>query len=93
LNKEEEVIDSSANFFQKTLDLLKNGKLDEQGLFNICEIGGKKLSSVKVRINQMLKDEGSDKTLNLFLKKERKIKETNNLHNNYLFDKINQLDV
>jgi len=70
------------NFFEKVLRLIKDKKLDEKGLFLLCSYEGKKLSSVKVSLNRMLKDKGSEETLKNLLKDT-----TNNRDNtNYLYD-------
>jgi len=48
----------------------------------LCSYEGKKLSSVKVSLNRMLKDKGSEETLKNLLKDT-----TNNRDNtNYLYD-------
>jgi len=70
------------NFYHKVLTMLKDGKLDEDGLFNICTFNDKSFSSVKTRLNQLLKDEGSDKTLKGFFKDKGKKNDSNNSYNN-----------
>lgn len=70
------------NFYQKVLRLLKEKKLDEKDLLNLCLFQDKKLSNVRVRLNQMLKDEGEGKTLKDFLLIKKKERDTNVLHNN-----------
>ena len=70
------------SFYDKVLRLLKEEKLDEQGLFQLCQFEGKKLSSVKVSLNRMLKDEGEKRTLSDFLKNTNNNKDnTNYLYN------------
>jgi len=80
------------SFYQKVLRLLKEKKLDENSLLNLCLFHNKKLSNVRVRLNQMLKDEGESKTLKDFLISKKKIEDTNNLHNNTTFHKLNNID-
>lgn len=80
-NKERKDEQPEENFYVKTLNLVKEKKLDESGLLQICLFNGKKLSSVKSRLNQMLKDEGSSQTLNEFFKETKQ--NTNNNINVY----------
>jgi len=70
------------SFYEKIISMLKENKLDEKNLLNICLFNNKKLSNVKVRVNQLLKDEGNGKTLRDFLVKTTKDKDINILHNN-----------
>ena len=72
------------SFYDKVLKMLKEKKLDEQGLLQICLFEGKKLSSVKVQLNRMLKDEGENKTLGDFLKDRTTTKD----NTNYLYNSI-----
>lgn len=81
------------SFYEKSLRLLKEKKLTESGLFQLCQFHDKKLSSVKVNLNRMLKDEGSELTLKDFLKDKTNKSNTNNLHNNNTLNKLNQLEV
>jgi hypothetical protein len=74
--------DKKEGFYDKVLKMLRERKLDEQGLLQLCLFEGKKLSSVKVSLNRMLKDEGNEKTLKDLLKNTN-----NNKHNtNYLYN-------
>ena len=70
------------NFYDRILTMIKEKKLDEQGLLQLCLYEDKKMSSVKVRLNQMLKDSGEKRTLVDFFKESKT--DTNNkiLHNN-----------
>lgn len=88
---EENNKDVKENFYDKILRMLKEEKLDEKGLFQLCEFEGKKLSSVKVSINRMLKDEGNENTLKDFLQRKTKDSNTNLLHNNS--NKLNQINI
>lgn len=83
--------DEKEGFYDKTLRMLKEGKLDEDGLLQICLFNDKKLSSVKVRLNQLLNDEGEERTLTDFLKDKKKNTDTNKLHNNNLLKKLNNI--
>ena len=69
-------------FYQKVLRLLREKKLDEKGLFLLCSYEGKKLSSVKVSLNRMLKDEGSNETLKDLLRNTNNNRNIDLLHNN-----------
>ncbi|KKK50592.1 hypothetical protein LCGC14_3123470, partial [marine sediment metagenome] len=70
------------SFYDKVLKMLKEKKLDEKGLLQLCQFEGKKLSSVKVSVNRMLKDEGSNETLRDLLKDTNNNKDnTNYLYN------------
>jgi len=80
-------------FYEKTLRLIKDGKFDENGLLQVCLFNDKKLSNVKVRINQMLKDEGEGRTLGDFLKAKKKNSDTNRLHNNTNTIKLSDIDL
>lgn len=75
------------NFYDKILDMIKNGQMNEQGLLQICLFNNKKLSSVKVRLNQKLKDSGSEKTLGDILKPKGDLSLSNQEIN--LINKIN----
>jgi len=80
------------NFFEKVLRLLREGKMDSKGLFLLCSYEGKKLSSVKVSLNRMLKDEGSDETLKDLLKDTNNNKNNNLLHNNNTIKELSLLE-
>lgn len=72
---------SDPNFYEKVLGMVKERKLDENELLKICIFNDKKLSSVKVRLNQMLKDEGSKQTLNDFLNPSKKTTDNSIINN------------
>lgn len=78
----EEGKQSKENFYEKVLRMVKEKKLDEDGLFNLCQFHDKKLSSVKVNLNRMLKDEGSKLTLKNLLVDKNNNKDNKLLHNN-----------
>lgn len=80
-------------FNQKVLRLLRENKLDEHGLFLLCEYEGKKLSSVKVSLNRMLKDEGSEQTLKDLLKNTNNNTKNNTLHINNTLNKLSSIGV
>jgi hypothetical protein len=80
-------------FYERTLRLLKEGKLDEEGLFLLCSYEGKKLSNVKVGLNRMLKDDGSKQTLKDLLKKRNNDKDNLNLHNNINNKELSKIDL
>jgi len=90
---EEDEQEQKESFYERTLRMIKEGKLDEKGLLQICLFNDKKLSNVKVRLNQMLKDEGESRTLKDFLKEKKKNNDTNNLHNNSVLKKLNKMDM
>jgi hypothetical protein len=73
---------SENNFYKNVLSMIKSNKINEQELLNICLINDKKLSSVKARLGQMLRDEGNERTLGDFLKESSKVINSNSLHNN-----------
>lgn len=79
-------------FYEKVLRLLREGKLDEKGLFLLCSYEGRKLSSVKVSLNRMLKDEGSDETLKDLLKDTNNNKDINLLHNNNTIKELSMIE-
>lgn len=53
-------------FFDKVYQLLIDGKLTKDGLMQICYQNDKKYSSVRSKINGMLKDNGEQRTLREF---------------------------
>jgi len=69
-------------FYDKVLKILRERKLDEQGLLQLCLFEGKKLSSVKVSLSRMLKDTGNKETLKDLLKNT----DNNNHNTNYLYN-------
>jgi hypothetical protein len=77
-NKEKE------NFYKRLLIMIKDEKLDKDELLKICIFNDKRYSSVKVRLSQMLRDEGSEKTLKNFLKDKKTKNDSNNTYNNTL---------
>ncbi len=80
------------SFFDRVLRLLKEKKLDDKGLFLLCSYEGKKLSSVKVSLNRMLKDEGSNQTLKDLLKDTNNNSNTNILHNTTTTKELSSLE-
>lgn len=88
-NGEEEIQET---FYEKVLRLLREGKLDEKGLFLLCSYEERKLSSVKVSLNRMLKDEGSDETLKDLLKNTNNNTNTNLLHNNNTIKELSKIE-
>lgn len=74
--------DKKESFYEKIMTMLKEKKLDEPTLLSLCLFEGKKLSSVKIRLNQMLGDEGNSQTLSDFLKDDKKLTNNTILHNN-----------
>jgi len=80
------------NFFEKVLRLLREGKLDNKGLFLLCSYEGKKFSSVKVSLNRMLKDDGVEETLKDLLKDTNNNKNNNLLHNNTTIKELSSLE-
>jgi len=84
-NQDEEK-EINLGFYERVLKLLKEHKLTNDGLFQLCSYGGKKLSSAKIRLNQMLRDEGLE-TLGQLLKSEEKNTKNTILNNNYSRDK------
>lgn len=70
------------NFYERVIKLLKDGNLDESSLLSLCLYDGKKLSNVRVRLNQMLKDSGDKRTLKDFFNENKKDTKDNTLHNN-----------
>ena len=81
------------SFYEKVLRLLREKKLDEKGLFALCSYEGKKLSSVKVSLNRMLKDEGSSETLKDLLKDTNNNKKNKLLHNNTIIKELSSLEL
>ncbi len=81
------------NFYKNVLSMIKANKINEQELLNICLVNDKKLSSVKARLGQMLRDEGDGKTLGDFLKESSKIINNNSLHNNTTPQLIDNIDL
>lgn len=79
------------SFYDKIFRMLKENKLDNKTLFSLCEFEGKKLSTVKVTLGRMLKDEGNEKTVGDFLKSSNKDTDTNILHNNTTLNQLNQI--
>jgi len=70
------------NFYKRLLIMIKGEKLDNNELLKICQFNNKNYSSVKSRLSQILRDEGSEKTLKDFLKDSRKKNDSNNSYNN-----------
>lgn len=87
--------DKKEGFYERVLKLLKSGKMDEDSLLNLCLYEDKKFSSVKVRLNQLLKDEGGEHTLKHYLKDKIKKRESNSIYknNNPPLKKLNDMDV
>jgi len=81
------------SFFEKVLRLLKEKKLDENGLLQLCLYEGKKLSSVKVSLNRMLKDSGDERTLKDFFKDTNNNKGNTNYLYNSTMKELSSLDV
>ncbi len=72
--------------------MIKSGTLDEKSLLPICLSYNKKLSSVRARLGQILRDEGKGQTLKDFFK----LKAENNKNpilNDNLIENINDLSV
>ena len=59
---------SEENFYENALEMIKSGTLDEKSLLPICLSHNKKLSSVRARLGQILRDEGKGQTLKDFFK-------------------------
>ncbi len=70
------------NFYEKILNMVKDGKLDGNELLKICQFNDKSFSSVKTRLGQMLRDEGDGKTLRNFLKDSGRKNDSINSYNN-----------
>ena len=83
---EAEIVDNGenekSNFYNKILLMVKDKKLDNNELLKICIFNDKSYSSVKTRLGQMLRDEGSEKTLRDFLKGSRRKNDSINSYNN-----------
>lgn len=92
-NEETNSNGSEKNFYNKILSMLKEKRLDEKGLLDLCLFNDKKLSSVKARLGQMLRDEGDNKTLGDFLKTSSNVDSTNSLHNNPPSNVIDSIDL
>ena len=92
LKPEEE--ENKNNFYKKLLPLIKEGNFSGKDLLNTCLINGKNYSSVKSRLNQMLKDEGEGKSLRDFVTFEGRKKKEDVINNKsatgYLID-VNDL--
>ena len=57
---------------EKIYNLLKDGKLSKDGLLQICQLEGKKYSSITSILNRMLTDNGESKTVKDFLQQPKK---------------------
>ncbi len=83
---EAEIVDNGenekSNFYNKILLMVKDKKLDNNELLKICIFNDKSYSSVKTRLGQMLRDEGSEKTLRDFLKGSGRKNDSINSYNN-----------
>lgn len=78
------------NFYDKVLKVLKSGNLNEERLLGLCLAEDKKLSNVRVRLNQMLKDSGDDRTLKDFFNLEKENTNINkNIYNNSIKELLN----
>lgn len=55
-----------ATFTKRVYEKLIDGKLTKEGLMQICQVEGKKYSSITAIMNRMLKDNGETKTLSDF---------------------------
>jgi len=80
LTEEELAKQKELGFIDRIYNQMKEGKLTKDGLFQVCLIEGKKLSSTKVSLNKKLQDEGSEKTLKYYLDpthEEIKVEKTN----------------
>lgn len=70
------------NFYKNLLPLVKEGKFNDRDLLNMCLLNKKSFSSVKSRLNQMLKDEGEGKSLRDFITFEGRKKQNKDTLNN-----------
>ena len=80
------------NFYENTLEMIKSGTLNEKSLLPICLSHNKKLSSVRSRLGQILRDEGKGQTLKDLFKlkiQESKIPTSDN----HMIENINDLSV
>lgn len=66
------VVDPMDNWYKKLYDQVMTGNLSKESFSAICDMAGKKETSVRTRINMMLKDNREDSLNNHF-----KIKEVN----------------
>ena len=70
------------DFYERIIKTIKEGDLSESELLKICLYEDRKLSSVRIRINQLLKDSGDTKTLKDYLKPKEKASPTSSPVNN-----------
>lgn len=83
-NPNEEEKKKKETFYEKLIVMVKEGNLTNDELLQICKFNGKKFSSVKSRLNQILRDEGKGENLKMFLKTSSKGKVTKDAHDNNL---------
>lgn len=88
----EKVIDPEENFYKNTLDMIKLGTLTEDNLLPICLSHNRKLSSVRARLGQILRDEGKGKTLQEIFKEKQKERK-NPISNPDLIEDIGEISV
>jgi hypothetical protein len=73
---ETDLENKEGNFYNKLYELMIARKINKDGLFQLCLLEGKKLSTVTTQLNVMLKDSGIKNTLKHYLE------EIKPLHNN-----------
>ncbi len=75
---QEEIKQANLSFIDKLFKRLQEGKLNEDFLLQSCLMEGEKYSSVRGRLNQMIKDAGMDGTLKEIMSGNR----VNTFHSN-----------
>ncbi|HME87154.1 MAG TPA: hypothetical protein VKE88_01975 [Candidatus Nanoarchaeia archaeon] len=68
--------DPEKMFYNNLVDLMKQGKVTPEGLEMVCKVHGREITSVRKKLNKLLKETGDGKTSKDFIlsdkKKERK---------------------
>lgn len=79
------------SFYDKIITMLKDGKLSEDEFVRICEYENKSYTSVKTRVNQLLRDKCDDKRVKDYLREQPKKSSSNKLYNNNTNPHLNDI--
>jgi hypothetical protein len=69
--EQDEEEEKEKTFNEKTFEMLINYELTNESLLALCKHNGKKMSSVKVSMNNMLRDKGIGNSVGHYLKKTK----------------------
>lgn len=76
------------NVYDKMLERIKAGKLNKEGVRNICVINGMKYNSCVSNLNNRLKEEESEQTLSWYFNNQEKLKSISSMDNQMVVTKV-----